>query len=919
MPDPPVSSRVNGASAWISVKAAAALDPARVEIALAGLEKNWPADAEPLETLVDHFPMGADVLLHLLSVSSICAERLIGAPELLLWLQRLDVCYAARPPGAMQADLRRLAAGNVAANNFRALRIWKGREMFRIALREISGTAPLEETTAELSQVAEICVTEVYEHWRAELSGRRGLPATQFAVLGLGKLGGRELNHSSDIDLIFIYGEEGQVAANFTYHQWFNLLGAKIAETFATVDPAGALFRVDLRLRPEGKAGPLARSLESMENYYAGFGETWERLALTKARWISGDEELAYEFLRQHQPFIYPRSPTPDLLDEIAGIKRRIERDIVGHENLDRNVKLGAGGIREIEFVVQALQLLHGARHAFLQEPSTLKALAALAQLELLPRDEVLALDSAYRFLRDVEHRLQIEAEQQTHTIPENGEALGRLALSLGFESAAAFLLKLRDTMAKVRTIFRRIISEPAASTETLPTPAQIFREEKTAAKSLTELAQGASSFHVAPRTRQVFRRLRPLLLERLALSADPDRTLNQVVRFVEAYGLRSMLFELLVANPRLLELLVKILDASRYAGDLLIRRPQLLEELTRSEMLDRSISVADHLRNLEVMNVEVSSLDPVRVYRHTQTLRIMLRDVLGLADLPTVLAENSALAEACVVFVNRLRGNESELTLIAVGKFGGAEISHGADVDVLFIGDDTRAAQHLIVALAQPTSEGTIFTLDARLRPDGEKGNLTTGLPAFQAYLETRAQLWEVQALTRARSISGPGGEEFLAMAQRIWRRAGTRADLIPQISAMVARIRRDRAGASDELDFKAGTGGMIVAEFLVQALQMRAGCWAPNTSDAIDQLVREGHLPAPDGDELKRSYGFLRLIESTLRRYDNRSVDSVPSDEAAQRQLAHRIGAEDFGDFFTRYRAARQNIRDIYSRHLG
>ena len=241
---------------------------------------------------------------------------------------------------------------------------------------------------------------------------------------GLGKLGGRELNHSSDIDVIFLYEDEGQVSPNFTYHEWFNQLGAKIIETFAAHDPDGALFRIDLRLRPEGTAGPLARSLESMENYYAGFGETWERLALIKARSIAGSRELAYEFLRQHQPFIFPRSPTPDVLEEIAGIKRRIERDIVGHENIGRDVKLGAGGIREIEFVVQALQLLHGARHAFLQETSTLKALPVLADLELLPRSEARVLENGYRFLRRVEHRLQIEAEQQTHTVPEDPEAL---------------------------------------------------------------------------------------------------------------------------------------------------------------------------------------------------------------------------------------------------------------------------------------------------------------------------------------------------------------------------------------------------------------------------------------------------------------------------------------------------------------
>src|SRR5438874_8803949 len=195
-----------------------------------------------------------------------------------------------------------------------------------------------------------------------------------------------------------------------------------------------------------------------MENYYAGFGETWERLALIKARGIAGNRELAYEFLRQHQPFIFPKSPTRDVLEEIGSIKRRIERDIVGHENIERDVKLGAGGIREIEFVVQALQLLHGARHAFLQETSTLKVLPVLADLELLPHQEARTLEEAYRFLRSVEHRLQIEAEQQTHTLPENSEALHRLAASLGFSSPAEFNGALREHMAKVRAIFHRVM-----------------------------------------------------------------------------------------------------------------------------------------------------------------------------------------------------------------------------------------------------------------------------------------------------------------------------------------------------------------------------------------------------------------------------------------------------------------------------
>ena len=284
---------------------------------------------------------------------------------------------------------------------------------------------------------------------------------------------------------------------------------------------------------------------------------------------------------------------------------------------------------------------------------------------------------------------------------------------------------------------------------------------------------------------------------------------LNQFIRFVEAYGLRSMLFELLVVNPKLLELLVKTFDASRHAGDLLIRRPQLLEEITRAGMLDREITVAHHLKRIEALGATAESLDPLRAYRQTQLLRIFLRDVLGLASLSSLFAEHSALAEACLVFVNRLRGSESDLTIIAMGKFGGSEIGYGADLDVVFVGEDVRAAQHLMVAMAQPTAEGSIWTLDARLRPDGEKGILSCSLTAYEAYFQTRGQFWEAQALTRARPLAGPLQNEFMGLAQRIWRHVGQRDDLFAQIDGMLQRIRRDRGSASDELDFKTGTGG--------------------------------------------------------------------------------------------------------------
>src|SRR5437667_11671482 len=457
---------MDGRNAWVREKAAASLNPSQVETTLFQLNERWLATAPPLAEVVEQFPLGEAALLHLLAVSSICATRLTRNPELLLWLCQPEVCLASRGYPEMFSELRALAGDSIAQQDFAALRFWKGREMTRVALRELANVAPLEETTGELSQIAEICIRRVFERWDVELRQRHGSPTAEFAILALGKLGGSELNHSSDVDLLFLYSEEGQLTPHLSYHEFFNRLGKKILETFSTPHPEGSLFRIDLRLRPEGSAGPLVRSLESMENYYAGFGETWERLALIKARGIAGSRELAYEFLRQHQPFIYPKSTTPDLFDEIANIKRRIERDVVGPDKLQPDVKLGRGGIREIEFVVQALQLIHGAHHAFLQEASTLKALRGLRQLDLLPRDEVLTLDKAYRFLRRVEHRLQIDAEQQTHTVPRAPEALRRLALSLRFSSGERFTVALQEKMRTVRSIFERVISgthaEPA-------------------------------------------------------------------------------------------------------------------------------------------------------------------------------------------------------------------------------------------------------------------------------------------------------------------------------------------------------------------------------------------------------------------------------------------------------------------------
>ena len=536
----------------------------------------------------------------------------------------------------------------------------------------------------------------------------------------------------------------------------------------------------------------------------------------------------------------------------------------------------------------------------------------AIAQLELLPISEVRVLDDSYRFLRRIEHRLQIEAERQTHSIPDDPVKRERLARSLGFDSADSFLAEVKASNERVQEIFDRLV---ASGTAAPAVNLEIFADPARATRTLNDLAQGSVSFHVAPRTRQIFRKLRPLLLEELARCADPDATLIAIVRFVEAFGLRSLLFELLATNPKLLELLVRSFDASFFATNVLVRHPHLLEEITRSATLDRSLSLSEHVTALHPF-VERGDLGAIRVYRQTQLLRTTMRDVLGLSALPDLWQEITDIAEACLLAATGIAG-ANNLTIVAMGKFGGRELTYASDLDLMFVGDDFRAAQNLITALSIPSPEGVIATVDARLRPEGEKGPLVSSIEAFEAYYRDRAQFWEIQALTRARPVTGPDQESFREIAHAAWSIAGRDPDLFEKIDAMLHRVRAERGSGNDTLDFKTGVGGIVEAEFLVQALQMRNDVRETSVQLAIVKLA--GIISSEDVDLLGRHYEFLRRLETVLRRRRNTSASSLPADPAEQRKLAIGMEFKDRETWQKRCDRARTDIHRIYDNYFG
>lgn len=921
---------------WISKLASSTVDPDRAERAFQQLERSWTADLPTLPEVIAGFVDGGAALAHLLSVSPVSCEKLSKDPGALVWLAQPEIHHIVRGPRRMRAAYDAVKPEQFDAS-FRGLRQVKAREMLRIALREVAGWSSVEQTTLELTHLAEICLRVVCDGWLDDLSKRWGRPETEFAVLGMGKFGGQELNYSSDIDVIFFFGEDGQLNPRFTVHEFFARLAEKIIGTFSATDAAGPLFRIDLRLRPEGVSGPLVRSLDGMEDYYSGFGETWERMALIKARVVAGTpgaEELGYEFAHRLQPFIFPRAVSLDVVEEIRAIKGRIEREIVGQAKLRRNVKLGYGGIREIEFVAQTLQILHGAKHAFLQERGTLKTLTNLRQLNIIPQSDMATLIDAYRFLRTVEHRLQIEHEAQTHTLPERTEDLARLAASLaqsgvpglkaaaektgGFASLEARVQALHDELSRqtsaVRAIFDRVLARPDDSEAGQENGRDLsfFHQPEHAAQVLDDLGKGPSSVLVSPRTRRIYARLEPLLLLHLQRVADPDGALNRFVRFVERYGLRGLLFETLVRSPRVLELLVRLFDSSEFMTEIALRRPQLIEEVAR-EGLGKSLGVQGYLAGLSANEEGLRWQDWERAYRRAQVLRIGLRDVLGLATLRDVQAEYSALAEACLLFAQEQLGLSNELTVVAMGKFGGAELVYGADLDVVFFGENIAGAAALIRSMSTHTAEGAVFAVDPRLRPEGESGQLAVTLSAYEAYFERRAQVWEAQALTKARVISGPDRQPAESLIRGIWQRFGERPDLVEQIASMHGRIVRDRAGSADALDFKTGTGGLMQVEFFTQCRQMRSGTWNPNTIDALIALSANGAVDAEVSERLRDAYGFLRKVEATLRRMEDHSVSKLPQDETAQRQLAIRCGFTKREKLLAAVQSARQTISEL------
>ncbi len=964
------------------------------------------AATDAAKTLASASPEQARILCALFSGSQALSGWLVSHPELLENLTPELLAQPRRPQGLRRdvaAFLTGLSDGASHAAAFEQLRQFKQREMLRIGARDLARLAHVREITLELSNVADVCLDAVLKLCAAGLAARQGRPyhqdargrwhPTEFCVLGLGKLGGQELNYSSDVDVIFVYTEEGHVfkqspgrgatpAAGPPSHPYFNRLAEMFIAEVSRMSSDGMLYRIDMRLRPEGDAGPLTRSLAGYENFYAQWGQTWERMMLIKTRVVAGDAALAAEFVEMINSFRYPRSLAGGVLREISAMKDRIETEVVKAGELDRNVKLGRGGIREIEFVAQTLQLLHAGRQPFLQGPQTLPTLEKLAQYQLLDGDEARALADAYCFLRDVEHRLQMEDNQQTHTIPESPEALQRLAALMGFRSPKDFEAARRDHTRAVRRAYDRLLKADA------PAPRAAFPAEVTGAEAewkrilaehsfanvdhslrlLNEFVHGPGYVHVSSRTTEFASRLLPKFLSlcpkrsgkpgQLPANAlsDPDRVLTRLDQFVAAYGARAPLFELWNGNPSLFELMLLLFDRSEFLAETAIRTPDLVDALVLGGRLRRTKDAVEILRDLRHGRDDANQHLWLRRYHQAELMRIGLRDILGLADYEQNLTELSALADACLqyaleVVLRKHKLKSSPLVIIGLGKLGGAEINYGSDLDIVFVtGASARSlpklqslAAEVMDLVSARTEAGIAFATDARLRPDGEKGLLVNTLEAHEEYYRKRAQLWEIQSLSRSRPVAGDlklGGEfqklaatlaNFTAGNVRAKFRLEGRAQgrrLMTGLAAytpswkaeirhMRERIEKERTPpGQDSLAIKTGAGGLMDAEFVAQEFCLAHGRHEPNTLRALEQARDTGGLAARDAERLIDGYRRLRRVEGILRRWSFEGETVLPDEDAPFYRVSIRCGFSSAEEFRGAVAQWRRNIRSVYNK---
>jgi len=841
-------------------------------------------------------------------------QRLLCANPAVLLAAELEHPFT---PAEMQSEL---AATTIADDTSlgRALRRLRQRVMARLIARDLGGRADLDEVVGTVTRLAEIVIRTAVAQLHRDLAAAHGEPrgATdgaqqQLHVVGMGKLGGAELNASSDIDLVLVYPEEGDTDGErpLSNHEFFTRMARRLITALNEWTEDGFVFRVDTRLRPYGDSGPLVVSFEMLESYLVTQGRAWERYAWIKGRPLTGNQQAA--LLALVRPFVFRRHLDYSAFASMRSLHSQVRHEVSRRDRLD-DIKLGPGGIREIEFITQVFQLIRGGHERALQQQPTLPVLAALGERQIIPPDAVAELRQAYVFLRNLEHRLQYRDDQQTQALPGDPAERALVAASMGYADEPAFAAALGQHRAAVSRHFDSIFA--AGDTEEHPLAGLWHAETGDAGVATAqlsgmgfdgapELCRRLTLFRHGSRYRQMpadsqrrLDRLVPAAIAAAAARRNPDATLERLLALFESISRREAYLALLHEYPHALERVADLMSASPWVAQYITQHPILLDELLDARNLlaapDWSaLRAALHATLATAAGDIERQMDMLRHFKNTQTLHCVAQDLAGMLPLETLSDHLSDLA--CVILeevlhlswqgLRQRHRDTPRFAIVGYGKLGGKELGYASDLDIVFVYDDAapeaaenyaRLAQRINNWLTSVTAAGVLYETDLRLRPDGAGGLLVTPLESMRRYQLQQAWLWEHQALTRARSVAGDAdiGRAFEELRITVLRAPREPARLRDEILGMRRKMLEAHPNASRLFDIKHDPGGIIDVEFMVQYLVL-------------------GHSRAHL--ELTANSGNLALLKTAagLGLISNEQAEAVRAAYRQFRELQHQL----------------------------
>lgn len=861
------------------------------------------------------------------------------------------------------------------------IRTVKMLEYVNLAAEELCFGTSCEEITAHISAFASASCEAAYQYSGACLKREHGTPRDEdgaevgFCVIGLGKLGGWELNFSSDIDVIYVYGtDKGQTDGedSIENHKYFNKMAERVTRLIGDRTKDGIVFRVDLRLRPDGDRGPLAMPVTSYETYYETYGQSWERMMLLKALTVAGSKEVGDAFLKAVHPFVFRRSLDFSLLTELQEIKKKINKRVELKGNSVKHVKLGYGGIREIEFVVQAFQILHYPSNKEVYDHNTLKSLRILADNGVMHKETAKKLAQSYCFLRKLEHMVQIENERQTHIVPETSDTYPLYLERCGFSNRESFEKKYAEVTKYVNSEFSSLFKDTGSdegvmlvfdeelSDEEAASVLKQFRinEPAECVKIIRRTVRGDKTRPRVMSELQVLQALMKLILKELAGKSASVQVLLNFERMFTSTTTIYMLHDICAETPHIIVKLINIFSYSRYLTDQIMGNRDLLDFIYDPSDPDfRADGVKDELKHATASYLDMPELVPeaARIKHKTFIFNVgyaYLNKKLNIIDTMYALTEIargtvdfafSYVYDQLVERYGRPRtedGRDCGYLLIGMGKVGSIEMSFGSDIDLVFLYDGygmtdgdsqitnqefySKMVQRAITFLSTYTHNGYLYKTDMRLRPSGSSGTLVTTISGFEEYQKKGAMLWEKQALMRSSVINYTS--DLAPQFEKIKSEALFMCNLtnagVKEVYDMRMRIENEKGMPYEKNDIKSGYGGMLDIEFSAQMLQLMFGCkygelHTPNTHDAFHYCKDLDIISGRDFYCMHKGYLFFRHLENLVRIYENTATSKLPKDERLLELLGEFFGfRQGAGSILEEYQNIRRSVRAAFKR---